>query len=198
MYHWIESIALTDGVLQHINYHQSRLEYTLKNFSGMVFSLEDVLKEVEGIYTKGIYKVRVLYGLSGVLDIEVAPYLQRTLNSFQLVEDNTLDYHFKSEQREHLNQLKQSSSADEVIITQHGSLTDTSFSNLIFYKNGEWFTPSTYLLKGTQRQYLLDKGIIKEDNISVDDLPSFSSFKLINAMITFESSKTYPIEIIHP
>lgn len=36
--------------------------------------------------------------------------------------------------------------------------------------NHNWLTPKHPLLLGTKRAYLLDKGIIKEADITVDDL----------------------------
>jgi 4-amino-4-deoxychorismate lyase len=55
----------------------------------------------------------------------------------------------------------------------------------VFRKNNHWLTPWSALLKGTQRQKLLEQNIIQEDDIRVEDLRTFQSFKLINAMFEF-------------
>ncbi|NHW58601.1 aminotransferase class IV, partial [Escherichia coli] len=93
-------------------------------------------------------------------------------------------------------QLKENSNASEVIITQNGHITDTTFSNLIFLKNGEWFTPKSYLLNGVQRQNLLQKRRVKEAEITLDNLSKYSYFKIINAMNCFEISPMFSIDLI--
>ncbi len=54
--------------------------------------------------------------------------------------------------------------ADDIIITKNGNITDSSFSNLVFESSdGALFTPETYLLEGgTKRKFLLKNGIIRE------------------------------------
>jgi len=64
--------------------------------------------------------------------------------------------------------------------------SDSFSSNIIFYNGKEWVTPDTPLLKGTQRQYLIDKGFIKEERITDKDILKYSKLKLINAMLDFE------------
>ena len=38
-------------------------------------------------------------------------------------------------------------------------------------------------MKGTKRTELLDKGILVERNICIEDIPSYSTIRLFNAMI---------------
>lgn len=51
--------------------------------------------------------------------------------------------------------------------------------------NHNWLTPKHPLLLGTKRAYLLDKDIIKEADITVDDLMKAKKIRLFNAMIEF-------------
>ena len=193
MYRWIESIALENGSLKNIEYHQERLERTLRIVKGDVFSLNDIFYPLLANYSNGLYKARIVYNAHQVVAISISPYVPRELSTFQLIEATTIKYSYKREDRSCFDLLKKNINADEIIITQGGFITDTSYSNLVFLKDGEWFTPNTYLLAGTQRQSLLDKGIIKEAKLSVDNLTSFSHFKLINSMLDFHRSPSYPI-----
>jgi 4-amino-4-deoxychorismate lyase len=59
----------------------------------------------------------------------------------------------------------------------------------VFRKNNHWVTPWSALLKGTQRQKLLDQNIIQEDDIRLEDIRTFQSFKLINAMFEFDGDE---------
>ena len=88
------------------------------------------------------------------------------------------------------------SKAEEIIIVKNNHITDTSFSNLLFLKGKDWFTPATYLLNGVQRQHLLKKKKIKEAEITLQNIREFSHFQLINSMNDFDDMFIYPIERI--
>jgi len=74
-----------------------------------------------------------------------------------------------------------------VIITKDGFITDSSVANLVFKRKDKWLTPFTYLLNGTQRQFLLDQKIIEEEKITINDLHRYEKVKLINAMLKFDA-----------
>ena len=65
-----------------------------------------------------------------------------------------------------------------------------------FYDSENWITPTSYLLNGTMRQFLLDTNQIIEDEIFPKDLNRFVSFKLINAMMNLEESPELSIDLI--
>jgi 4-amino-4-deoxychorismate lyase len=77
-------------------------------------------------------------------------------------------------------------SCDDILILQNGYLTDASYANLAFFDGKIWYTPRTPLLAGVRRQFLLDSGRIQTADIRKDDLPSFTSVSLINAMIDLD------------
>ena len=83
-----------------------------------------------------------------------------------------------------------------MLLVRNGMITDTSYSNIVFRREGEWITPSFCLLKGTMRQYLLDNGKIREEQIAVKDLPRFEKFKLINAMIGWDGEEVNVSNIV--
>ena len=92
--------------------------------------------------------------------------------------------------------MKLKSKADEIIIVKNNHLTDTSYSNVLFKKGKEWFTPKTYLLNGVQRQNLLKNKKIKEAEITLQNLKEYSHFQIINAMNDFDDMFVYPISKI--
>lgn len=198
MSQWIESIALKDGLLLNLSYHQARVDKTLFDFaSGYQIKLEVIFKSLD-LPQSGCFKVRVIYDAWQVVDINWSAYTPHLWSEFRLVEADTLDYSYKYVDRSAFECLKRGFTESEIIIIKGGRITDTSYSNLIFHRGGEWFTPSTYLLAGTQRALLLDKKKIKEAEISLANLASFDSFKMINAMMSFDESTTYLIEQIKP
>jgi 4-amino-4-deoxychorismate lyase len=86
--------------------------------------------------------------------------------------------------------------AEEIIIVRNNHITDTSFSNLLFLKGKEWFTPTTYLLNGVQRQHLLKNKKIKETEITLQNIKQFTHFQIINALNDFDDMFIYPIDRI--
>ena len=77
----------------------------------------------------------------------------------------------------------QRGSCDDILIVRRHLLTDTSIANIALFDGKHWHTPQSPLLKGTKRAELLDKGILSERKIHVEDIPSYSTVRLFNAMI---------------
>lgn len=108
----------------------------------------------------------------------------REIRSLKLVEDNEIDYSFKSTDRAPLNRLTaRKGDCDEVLIVKKGLLTDTSFTNVAVFDGERWLTPRHPLLLGTKRASLLERQVIKEADISVETLMNAQKVSLINAMI---------------
>lgn len=192
---FIESIAVIEGEIRNFAAHQKRMFATLFALYGENFclDLEEIFPEIP---SQGKYKCRVVYD-QNILDIQLIEYEIRTMNSFRLVENDALDYRWKFEDRRIFDEMKNAVDQDEIIIVQEGQVTDTSFSNLVFFDGKNWITPTTYLLNGTMRQSLLAQHRIIEQPIGMCDLRNFQSFKLINAMMDLDESPNLPITMIH-
>lgn len=143
----------------------------------------------------GKFKCRIIYS-EKIEFIEILPYEIRKINSVKLIENNEIEYKFKSENRNAFDLLKDSVLEDEILIVKNGQITDSSYSNLVFFDGENWITPSSYLLNGTMRQSLLQSGKITEDEVNPKDLNRFFSFKFINAMMNLEESPELDISII--
>ncbi|HET6559925.1 MAG TPA: aminotransferase class IV, partial [Prolixibacteraceae bacterium] len=85
---------------------------------------------------------------------------------------------------------------DDIIIIKNGYVTDSFTANLLFFDGGRWFTPTTPLLKGTKRQWLLEKGFIVEKEIREENIPAYSKVGLVNAMIEMEEMPVVDIKNI--
>lgn len=185
---FVETIKIKDGEARALSYHQSRMERTIRQFfpSLCSASMPSLRRLVIPTANMNCYKARVVYGEQGVEKVEYAPYAMHNIESLQVVEDNTITYDYKSTDRSCLNALIEKKGAcDEIIIVKHGLLTDTSFTNLAIYDGKQWLTPKHPLLPGTKRAPLLEKGIIIEANITLDDLLKADKLSLFNAMIEF-------------
>ena len=196
MFQFIESIRIEDQKPYLLDFHQKRVNDTFKNFGAQgSIDLGKVFKAMEHD-EDGMYKWRVVYSLDKTHQSQVIPYAFPNIKDFQLVVNNTLDYAFKFEDRNIFKQMLDTAEGEEIIIVKNNHITDTSYANLLFLKGKQWYTPSTCLLNGVQRQYLLKQKKIKEIEITLENISEFSHFQLINAMNTMDNDFVYPIDKI--
>ncbi|GEN67050.1 aminotransferase class IV [Chryseobacterium rhizosphaerae] len=196
MSQFIESIKVEDQEIFLSDLHQKRVNQTFSHF-GKEDSI-DLVKIYKNLHhdEDGLFKLRVSYDLDKRVRTQMIPYAIPEIHDFQLVENNSFDYSFKFEDRKELDKMKMKSKAEEIIIIKNNHITDTSFSNLLFLKGKEWFTPSTYLLNGVQRQHLLKQKKIKEAEITLQNIKQFTHFQIINALNDFDDMFIYPIDRI--
>lgn len=197
MFQFIESIKIEDQEIFLLELHQKRVNQTFAHFGkeGSI-DLEKIFKNLNHD-EDGLYKLKITYDLDKRFRTMMIPYAIPEIHDFQLVENNSYDYSFKFDDRKELEKMKMMAKAEEIIIVKNNHITDTSFSNLLFLKGKEWFTPSTYLLNGVQRQNLLKKKKIKEMEITLQNIKEFSHFQLINALNDFDDTFIYPIHKIN-
>ncbi|MEG0927799.1 MULTISPECIES: aminotransferase class IV [Chryseobacterium] len=196
MSQFIESIKVEDQEIFLLELHQKRVNQTFSNFGKEdSIDLSKIYKNLQHD-EDGLFKLRVSYDLDKRIRTQMIPYAIPEIHDFQLVENNSFDYSFKFEDRKELDKMKMKSKAEEIIIVKNNHITDTSFSNLLFLKGKEWFTPTTYLLNGVQRQHLLKQKKIKEAEITLQNIKQFSHFQLINALNDFDDMFIYPIDRI--
>lgn len=196
MSQFIESIKVEDQEIFLLELHQKRVNQTFSHFGkeGSI-DLAKIYKNLEHD-EDGLFKLRISYDLDKKIRTQMIPYAIPEIHDFQLVENNSFDYSFKFEDRRELDKMKMKSKAEEIIIVKNNHITDTSFSNLLFLKGKDWFTPNTYLLNGVQRQHLLENKKIKEAEITLQNIKQFSHFQIINALNDFDDMFIYPIDRI--
>jgi 4-amino-4-deoxychorismate lyase len=196
MSQFIESIKVEDQKVFLLELHQKRINQTFSHFGkeGSI-DLKKIYDHLEHD-EDGLFKLRLVYDLDKKVRTQMIPYAIPEIADFQLVENNSFDYSFKFEDRKELDKMKMKAKTEEIIIVKNNHITDTSFSNLLFLKGKDWFTPSTYLLDGVQRQNLLKQKKIKETEITLQNIKQFSHFQLINALNDFDDMFIYPIDRI--
>jgi len=190
----LETIKTVEHNLINLEYHQQRVNRSIRDLfnNNTRVNLDGEIK-VPGHLGKGLFKCRVIYNIA-IKKVEFLPYNQPDITTLKLVTCNDLNYSYKFENRQAITELlKFKGRCDDILIVKNDLITDTSFCNIIFSDGNNWITPSNPLLKGTQREYLLAKRIVSEAKIMSSDIYNFNSFKLINAMIDFETSQTLPV-----
>jgi len=193
----IESIRLQNGSFHRLHYHQDRVNRAMNDLhpTSAPISLTEYLSTLE-VPKKGIFKCRIVY--EHQIDVvEFIPYEVKPVHSLKVVYDPTIDYSHKFEDRGRINSLvEQRQFCDDILIVKNGFVTDSSYSNIIFFDGFRWITPDTPLLRGTMRQFLLDAAEIKQEPITVQDISSFKSFRLINAMLGFDGPEIEVSKIV--
>ena len=180
----LESIRVKDGVFHHLPYHQQRMHRAQQALFGEVTMahLANHLSVPEHAQ-RGLYKCRIVYQ-EAIESVEFIAYHPKTIRTLRCVSGNNVKYDHKYEDRKALNELfAQRGNCDDVLIVRDGWVTDTSYANIMFYDGRRWVTPHQPLLRGTQRQYLLDQGVITEGPVREADIGSFQTFRLINALL---------------
>jgi len=195
----IESICIKNGEIQNLDLHQNRVNHSRYKLFGKFDELDlagSIAAELGRIDLKSeTVKCRILYDQK-LHFIELIPYQMRAIQSLRIVEDNFIEYRYKFSNRDAFQLLKDSVTEDEILICKQGQITDTSYSNVVFFDGQDWVTPTSYLLNGVMRQSLLRSGKMREKEIHLKDLSSFTSFKLINAMMDLDESPELDISII--
>ncbi|MBM3436608.1 MAG: hypothetical protein FJY07_10385 [Bacteroidetes bacterium] len=181
---FFESIKIFNGQVQNINYHNLRFNRTRKEWFGIEKNTDlEELISVPPEMSTGLVKCRIFYGQQ-IEGIEFEVYKPRSIASLKLIGDNDIDYAFKFANRTSINRLfDQRGNCDDVLIIKKGMITDTSSANVVFWDSNRWITPANPLLKGTKRQYYIEKNIIRVKELRIEDICRFKYISLINAML---------------
>jgi len=190
----LETIRFENGAFQNLRYHQERMEASRKALfpDSETIDLEAALRKEmaagKNVPQTGLFKCRVVYD-SQIRNLKWIPYSFPKIISLKMVFSNEIKYSYKYENRKAINELlKEKGNTDDILIVKHGLITDTSFCNILFYNGKNWITPSFPLLRGTQRNHLLETEQIQTAEIKPTDLVNFQKARLINAMIRFEDA----------
>ncbi len=185
-----ETIACQQSQLQHLAWHEQRLNNSRATLfkAHKPVSLQNI--QPPKFTKKGLWKCRVLYKQQ-ITGISFEPYQPRKVQSLKLVH-STLRYAHKYEDRTELDTLyAMRGSADDILICKNGLITDTSIANVLFFDGTHWLTPATPLLPGTMRAQLLHLGKIKAAHITQKQLPYFSKVMVINALNPFNEARAF-------
>ena len=186
MNYFFETIKCEDFEVFNLHYHNQRVAKTI----GLNIDLQEYIYPP----TDHLYRVKVIYSQSGIEKIDYFKYTPKVVKILKLMEDDNISYNFKYLNRDVIDALYlKKGVADEILIVKNGLLTDTSIANIAIYKENNWLTPKQPLLEGTTRARLLEQGVLKEVDLTVDDLKSATKIALLNAMIDFKEIEEFTI-----
>jgi 4-amino-4-deoxychorismate lyase len=189
---FFETIKISNNKIHNIKYHNDRFNKTRLDIFNIQtkINLQDYIKIPQ---TKNIIKCRILYK-ENIHSITYTKYIQKKISSFLIVENNDIQYHYKSNHRQNINNLTQSNNLDEILIIKNNLLTDTSISNIAIFLNNKWITPKQPLLKGTMRNKLLYDRLLEIADINKTMLLNATKIALMNAMVGFYIIDSFKIK----
>lgn len=146
--------------------------------------------------TDEIYRCKVIYSKE-IDKIEWTKYAAKNIKRLKTVKADDVEYFHKYLDRSIFEKLRMEnncSTNEDILIVKNGRITDTSFSNVGLFNGKEWLTPKFPLLKGTKRSKLIKEKKIIEKDILLQDLTDYERIVLINAMLEFDTKKSYSIK----
>lgn len=196
MSRFIESIRFESGAYHLLEYHQDRVNRVFREYfqKSRPIQLSEILDY--GLNPSEKFKCRLIFDFSKFY-IEYLSYSQKKVESLRAIVNDEIDYSFKYEDRKVLRELySQRGDCDDILIVKKGRITDSSYANVLFEKEDHWYTSDTPLLKGVQREYLIDTGIVKEVKIDIHDLNKYDTFMICNSMLPFDVNRRVEIGAI--
>jgi len=152
----------------------------------------------ENFQEEKVIRCRIEYN-AHLFSIHYYPYVSRQIHSIKMVPlPNEFDYRYKYADRKLIEDLyDQRDGADEILMVKDGWITDTSIANIALSKNGKWYTPSIPLLAGTTWKRLIHAGSLIPKPIHATDMGNFDTFRIFNAMNSFNEAEEIPIKNIN-
>ncbi len=176
-----------------LDYHLERMGKSAAYFN-YKFDKEKIVSELKKLSTpfeRASYKVRVMLDESGNVTMESTALgdftqIMKAAISDKPIDVNTPFVYHKTTNRTIYDEIrKRFQEYDEVILwNQKNEVTEGIYSNVVIKIKDELFTPPVNcgLLSGTFRQYLLDKGEIKEKVIKLKELATADEIYMINSV----------------
>lgn len=211
---FIETFMLRGGELIAGELHRERMLRTLREQGAETSSafLQSLLstspwREVEAYLTgqqvlpATTYRLTLEYSLAGLSAIRLIPYGKRTIRALcPILLSDDFEYSYKYADRSFFDRMKAELADDEepLFVRSDGSITDTSFTNVLIETEAGYLTPTRPLLRGTQREGLLQAGLIDEaDDLTLSTLRSKAkAILLINALLPLEEALRLPPEAL--
>ncbi len=196
---FFESIKIENGKPANIFFHNERINKARRDLLKInnQLNLENIISIPQDLKNI-VYKCRVFYDYE-IHKIEFVEYEKKNIKKLIAVNANEISYGYKFTDRSAIDKLKlenTNSAEEDILIIKNDIVTDTSFSNVLFYDGKDWFTPKECLLPGTQRAKMLSEKRVIERSIKRDDLFQYKKIKLINAMVEFDYAATLSTDSI--
>ena len=149
----------------------------------------------EGYRAEQLYRLSYSYDCETLCELRCLAYEPRQLERLVLWElPEGFDYSYKYADRSFFEAVQAELQQGELplFVRPDGSLSDTSYTNIVLWTAAGYRTPERPLLEGTERRRLLEAGRISAVPLTLMDLSACRGVYLINAMMPLESAPLLP------
>nr|WP_314438894.1 aminotransferase class IV [uncultured Porphyromonas sp.] len=205
---YLETLGLRGGQPHALELHRDRVRRTLLH-AGAAPEGHPLLEELvperlvarlraelgASYRAEQLYRLSYSYDREGVQELRCLAYAPRQLERLILWElPEGFDYSYKYADRSFFDAVQAELQQGELplFVRSEGSLSDTSYTNIVLWTAAGYRTPERPLLEGTERRRLLEAGQISTAPLSVADLSACRGVYLINAMMPLESAPLLP------
>lgn len=103
MFRFIETIRVEDSQIFLLDLHQERMDRVFSHYGKEnPYMLKEYFLQ-QNHDEHGLYKWRIIYDLNGGIHCQMIPYAVEIHNNFELINGNHLEYSFKYENRDEIN-----------------------------------------------------------------------------------------------
>jgi 4-amino-4-deoxychorismate lyase len=195
---FIEVIKAADGVYLNLEAHAVRMDRTMRRHFREAFHHPSLPKALPAPPPRGVSMLTLLYGRE-IISMEFSDYARPSLDSMAMVDAGQVDFPFKSRDRGRLDAIREFAGADEAVIVRNGFITNATSANLVFRDfHGGLFTPLHYIHSGTKRESYIRNKTVTAYPIKHDQLASYETVTLVNAMLDIEDGVSFECSRIKP
>ena len=149
----------------------------------------------EGDHPEQLYRLSDNYDCETLCELRCLAYVPHRLQRLVLWElPEGFDYSYKYADRSFFDAVQAELQQGELplFVRPDGSLSDTSYTNIVLWTAAGYRTPERPLLEGTERRRLLEAGRISAAPLTLMDLSACRDVYLINAMMPLETAPLLP------
>lgn len=190
----LETLALDQGALRHLERHLARLARAARHF-GYPWNeayTRTVLADLGQTHPQGLWRVRVLLNAQGGVQTQAfamepsAGPVKLALAAQPFMAAHSEFVRFKTTRRAHYDAAAPTVPGvfDTLLWNEAGELTECSRGNIAVQLEGRWVTPplSSGLLGGIGREVALAEGRLQEAVVRVDDLKRATGLAFLNSL----------------
>ena len=131
-----ETLAINNGRILNLDYHNRRFKQgqLFLHCQKMIDDVADII-HIDDDFKDNLIRCRITYDKHDI-KVKYFDYIPKNIQSFKLIECNDIDYTYKYDDRNLLNDLlSQKGDCDEIIIIKNNFVSDCSVGNLLFLKD---------------------------------------------------------------
>lgn len=179
----LETFAIHDGKTQRMPYHERRIFASCHTLGWMPPPMDDFIRALSDTPHDGLYRCSITYQSGQIISTTHTEYQPRLIRRLRPIIISENFYRLKWADRSCFSPFITTPDTEPLFLLD-GMITDTTYTNILLEDHeGKLYTPARPLLQGTQRDFLIEQGLITPQDIPLQTIMQYSKIHLINAML---------------